>query len=121
MRLDARERARVLAGARAEIRRAWRERHQRRFPRAPGARRLALDIDVAAEQATMIRAGQIAALVLGHEGREFFPALGKQFRRAVLVEPVDLAPTRGEHAAQHERLDPRGMRLRVEQRQRGAP
>ena len=62
----------------------------------------------------MIGGDEIVALGGGNEAGESLPRLGKQRRGAVFVEPVDFAFSRGEHAAQHQRVDALAKVLRVE-------
>ncbi|CFP67388.1 Uncharacterised protein [Bordetella pertussis] len=91
------------------------------FPAAPGLGRAQLFGRIVAGQAPVVGRDQVAAL-FGRDGRHvFFPAVGKQPRRAFLVEPLHFGAPQPENPAHHQFADMLRVGLRVSQRQGRAP
>ena len=76
---------------------------------------------VLAGEALVVGVEQAVALALRDWPQEILPAVGEDPARAVAVEPVEVALSAEEYAAQHHRCHPARMRLGVEQAQGCAP
>ena len=121
VRLDARQGQGEAAMVRFEGRARRRiERRAGRLVAAPGARRRAMVVGIAVDQAAIVVAQQIAALGRRQMLGEVAPRLGEDRAHAV-EEPVDLRARAEEDAAQDEAGHALGMLQAVGQRQRAAP
>jgi len=91
------------------------------LPDGPCTRGLEPDTRILAGQPTMVGADEVAAFHLGNRREVMLPRIRIERAAAVLIEPLQLPAPQHEDAAQHQLGHPLGMRLRIGQRQRGAP
>ena len=94
---------------------------RRAFPDAPCARCRQPRGLIVGSQASVIGGDQVVPFGFRDRREIRFPCIGKQPRRAFLVEPFQFPASQHEDAAQHQFGDPLRMRLRICQGQGRAP
>ena len=97
------------------------QRKRRPFPDAPGLGAGDFLVFIVPGQPLVIGRHQVAALRLRDRRDEFLPCIGKERVRPLLVEPVQLPLAQREDAAQDDLGHALGVRLRIGQREGGAP
>src|SRR5262249_3649768 len=97
------------------------KRNRLAFPTRPGTRRRQTRVPVRRGQALVEGVEKIAALSFGYGADVPIERVGINVAGAILVEPIDLALTQQEDAAQHKASDALGVLRGVSQRERRAP
>src|SRR5437867_5023499 len=94
---------------------------RRRFPDRPGPRGLKARPATAARQPLVVRLHEVAALAWRDRLQVPLPGIGEEVAGPLLVEPLQLFPSKQEDAAEDETLDPLGVCLAVREGERAAP
>jgi len=122
MRLDPRERQRpfVRLGA-SDIVVVDAQLRSGHFPLGPRLGGFGPDLDVVGRETQVVGRHHVVALGFRDGHKVVVPCFGEDVTSTVLIEELELAPSKGEYATKDERLDAIGMRLSICQRQRRAP